>query len=64
MSMEVTYLCNGSKLVHNQIILMTTLKFKKEIKRIDYLEKVTPYVNEQKRIQQWEVDLKNTNKLL
>lgn len=43
---------------------MNTLKFKTDIKCSGCLEKVTPHLNEQRGIQQWEVDLKNPNKIL
>ncbi len=43
---------------------MNTLKFKTDIKCNGCLEKVTPHLNEQQGIQQWEVDLRNPNKIL
>lgn len=43
---------------------MSTLKFKTDIKCSGCLEKVTPHLNENKNIQNWEVDLNNPNKVL
>lgn len=43
---------------------METLKFKTTIKCSGCLEKVTPRLNEEKGVENWEVDLKNPNKIL
>ncbi|MEP2771399.1 MAG: heavy-metal-associated domain-containing protein [Fulvivirga sp.] len=43
---------------------METLKFKTTIKCTGCLTKVTPYINDTKGVESWEVDLKNLDKVL
>ncbi len=43
---------------------METLKFKTTIKCTGCLEKVTPHLNKASGIKNWEVDIKNPNKVL
>lgn len=43
---------------------MTTLKFKTNINCNSCIAKATPYLNEEKSIEQWEVDTKTADKVL
>jgi copper chaperone len=43
---------------------MTTLKFKTNINCSSCLAKVTPFLNEDKSIEKWEVDTANMDKIL
>ena len=43
---------------------MNTLKFKTNINCGGCLSKVTPFLNEEKDIESWNVDLKNPDKIL
>ena len=43
---------------------MNTLKFKTNINCGGCLSKVTPFLNEEKKIEFWKVDLKNPDKIL
>jgi copper chaperone CopZ len=43
---------------------MKTLKFKSNINCTGCLSKVTPFLNQEKRIENWDVDLKHDDRIL
>jgi|TARA_B100000508_G_C11462822_1_gene280035 copper chaperone CopZ len=43
---------------------MKTLKFKSNINCTGCLSKVTPFLNQEKRIEKWDVDLKHDDRIL
>lgn len=43
---------------------MKTLKFKSNINCTGCLSKVTPFLNEEKEIEKWDVDLKHDDRIL
>ena len=43
---------------------MKTIKFKSNINCTGCLSKVTPFLNQEKRIEKWDVDLKHDDRIL
>jgi len=50
--------------LENNIIFMTTLKFKTNIKCDGCIAKVTPFLNAEATIEKWDVDIANSDKVL